>query len=100
MSKRIYFIGFIFLLLLFSCKSEPRLPEEDEIIYRDLEQIRERGKLVDLTDYNSISYFIYRGEPMGFQFELLQEFADHLQIELEVVTENDLNLSFNMLNDG
>lgn len=100
MSNRIYFIGFLFLLLLFSCKSEPGLPEEDEIIYRDLEQIRERGKLVALTDYNSISYFIYRGEPMGFQFELLQEFADYLQIELEVVTENDLNLSFNMLNDG
>ncbi|MEE4215951.1 MAG: transporter substrate-binding domain-containing protein [Bacteroidales bacterium] len=74
--------------------------DEHTPISRDLDQIRERGKLIALTDYNSISYFIYRGEPMGFQFELLQEFSDYLQIELELVTENDLSRSFEMLNDG
>jgi len=98
--KKIYFSGLIIQLLFFSCSSDPELVSESAPVHRDLEQIRERGKLVALTDYNSISYFIYRGEPMGFQFELLQEFADYLQIELEIVTENDLSLSFNMLNDG
>lgn len=97
--KRICF----FLLIvsaLFSCDSGSLPVNENVPVDRDLDEIRERGKLIALTDYNSISYFIYRGEPMGFQFELLREFADYLQIELELVTENDLSQSFNMLNDG
>jgi membrane-bound lytic murein transglycosylase F len=32
---------------------------------------------------NSTNYFVYRGEPMGFHFELLNEFADHLGVDLE-----------------
>lgn len=66
----------------------------------DLEQIRERGKLIAITDFNSTSYFIYRGEPMGFQYELLQAYADYLQLELVLITENDLNIAFEMLNHG
>ena len=98
--KRIYFFAFILSLLIFSCDSGPKAVDDNIPVNPDLDEIRERGKLVALTDFNSISYFIYRGEPMGFQFELLQEFADYLQIELEIVTENDLSLSFEMLNDG
>jgi len=98
--NRVYFISLILTLLITSCSTDPPENDEDFIIHRDLEEIRERGKLVALTDFNSISYFIYRGEPMGFQFELLQEFADYLQIELEILTENDLGLSFEMLNNG
>ncbi|MFO7756570.1 MAG: transporter substrate-binding domain-containing protein [Bacteroidales bacterium] len=90
----------IILHSFYSCDSRRSVMDDTGIISRDLEQIRERGKLVALTDYNSISYFIYKGEPMGFQYELLREFADYLQIELEVVTENDLSLSFEMLNNG
>ncbi len=100
MIARVYFIVLFFSLLFFSCDSGRAPNEGSQTIYRDLDQIRERGKLVALTDYNSISYFIYRGEPMGFQFELLQYFADYLQIELELITENDLGRSFDMLNDG
>jgi len=98
--NRIYFIVFISSLSIFSCDFKTVPVDENTPISRDLEQIGERGKLVALTDYNSISYFIYRGEPMGFQFEMLQEFSDYLQLELEIVTENDLNTSFVMLNDG
>ncbi|MFO7851132.1 MAG: transporter substrate-binding domain-containing protein [Bacteroidota bacterium] len=98
--KRIYFFLLIVSALLFSCDSGSLPVNEKVPVSRDLDEIRERGKLIALTDYNSISYFIYRGEPMGFQFELLREFADYLQIELELVTENDLSKSFNMLNDG
>lgn len=97
---RINILFFIFSLLIFSCDRGTMPVDEHTPINRDLDQIRERGSLIALTDYNSISYFIYRGEPMGFQFELLQEFSDYLQIELEVVTENDLSRSFEMLNDG
>ena len=41
----------------------------------DLPQIIERGELTVLTVSGSTSYFNYRGEPMGFQYELAQQFA-------------------------
>jgi membrane-bound lytic murein transglycosylase F len=66
----------------------------------DLEEIREKGKLVVVTDYNSTSYFIYRGQPMGYQYQMLQELAKYLDLRLEVEVSNDLNESFTALNSG
>jgi membrane-bound lytic murein transglycosylase F len=37
---------------------------------------------------------------MGFHYELLEEFTDHLGIDLEIITENHLDHAFNMLNSG
>ncbi len=66
----------------------------------DLEEIQEKGKLVVVTDYNSTSYFIYRGQPMGYQYQMLQELATYLDLRLEVKVSNDLEDSFNNLNQG
>ena len=44
-----------------------------EVTNYDLPQIKDSGELVALTLNSSTSYFDYRGEPMGFQYEL----ADH-----------------------
>lgn len=54
---------------------------------RDLSEIAEGGHLTMLTMTNATSYFIYRGELMGFEFGLLWSFArDHdLALEVEVV---------------
>ncbi|MFW6365974.1 MAG: transporter substrate-binding domain-containing protein, partial [Spirochaetota bacterium] len=49
-----------------------------------LDRIRERGRLIAVTSYNENSYFIYRGEPFGFEYELLTLLADELGVELEV----------------
>jgi membrane-bound lytic murein transglycosylase F len=65
-----------------------------------LDRIREEGVLKVVTEYNSISYFIYRGQPMGFQFEMLQELADYMKLELNVTVSNDLEKNFRDLNDG
>ena len=54
----------------------------------DLPQIMERGELVALTLNSSTSYFNYRGEPMGFQFELAQMFCHSIGVELKIVTVN------------
>ena len=66
----------------------------------NLEQIRQEGILKVVTEYNSISYFIYRGQPMGFQFEMLQAMANHLDLELEVTVSNDLDKNFRDLKEG
>lgn len=100
MGTRLILIGLIVSLIALSCNSDSKKNDEDLTISRDLSQIRERGKLVAVTDFNSTSYFIYRGEPMGFQYELLQAYADFLDLELVIVTENDLSIAFGMLDRG
>ncbi|MFO7827582.1 MAG: transporter substrate-binding domain-containing protein [Bacteroidales bacterium] len=62
-----------------------------------LERIQKRGKIIAVTDFNSTNYFIYRGEPMGYQYELLKLLADHLDVDLEVAVENDVDKNFEML---
>jgi len=64
-----------------------------------LELIQQSGKLTALIDYNSTNYFIYRGQPMGYQFELLKAFTEHLGVKLEIVTNNNLEESFRKLQD-
>ncbi len=64
---------------------------------KTLDQIRERGKLVAITDYNSTNYFIYRGQPMGYHYELLRSFADNLGVKLVIIPENDIQKAFEML---
>lgn len=76
---------------------EPRIEKHGQ---PDLEEIREKGKLVVVTDYNSTSYFIYRGQPMGYQYQMLQELANYLDLRLDVQVSNDLDESFTKLNAG
>ncbi len=65
-----------------------------------IEKIKKKGKLVAVMDFNSTNYFIYRGEPMGYQYELLQLLAKELDVKLEVKVENDVDENFNMLSKG
>lgn len=98
-------VGFIFLLT--SCldqhdqKIAEILQEEDTPVeFSCLDQVRDRGRLVALTDYNSINYFLYRGEPMGYQYEKLKLLAEYLGVKLEVKVSNDIDKSFSRLNAG
>ncbi|MCD8292233.1 MAG: transporter substrate-binding domain-containing protein, partial [Prevotellaceae bacterium] len=50
----------------------------------DLPEIMERGELVVLTLSGSTSYFNYRGQEMGFQYELAEQFARSLGLRLHV----------------
>jgi membrane-bound lytic murein transglycosylase F len=63
-------------------------------------EIQDRGKLVVLTENTSISYYLYKGHPMGYDFELLQAFAKENNLELEIKIIEDLNDMFELLNEG
>ncbi|MGD9931209.1 MAG: transporter substrate-binding domain-containing protein [Mangrovibacterium sp.] len=56
------------------------------------------GKLRAVVDYNSTNYFIYRGKPMGFKYELLQHLANDMGIRLEISVSNNLQETFEGLN--
>ena len=72
---------------------------EDQVSI-DLPQIRERDTLRAITSYSSTSYFLYRGQPMGYEYELLERLAEHLDMELEIVVADNLNEVFSMLHKG
>ncbi len=67
---------------------------------RDLAELKKDGVLKAIAIYNSTEYFLYRGEPMGFEYELLQELAEHLGLELEMVVAKNVNELFDLLNSG
>jgi len=99
--KFIIFLLFISLIpASYSCKTEEISPKVLAAQGIDLAQIRNKGKLSVVTDFNSINYFIYRGQPMGFQYEMLKELAKYLDIELELKTNNDVAANFESLING
>ena len=89
----------------FSCNNTETQTNDEEIkntISKPtlLDKIKKRGKLIAVTDYNSTNYFVYRGTPMGYQFELLKLLADHLEVKLVLEINNDINECFEGLNTG
>ena len=66
----------------------------------DLEAIKRRGALIALTRYNSTSFFIYKGRPMGFEYELLKLFADDLGVDLQMKIAPNRDSLFSMLENG
>jgi membrane-bound lytic murein transglycosylase F len=69
-------------------------------VERDLPAIREAGTLNVLFTFNSTGYFIYRGETMGYEYELLSLFARDSKLKLKPVVVRDSNELFARLNAG
>ncbi len=64
---------------------------------RSLQQIVESGKLRAYTTYSATGYFLYNGEPMGFEYEMLKRFASSLDIELELIVSHQRDSVFDLL---
>lgn len=89
----------LFAVLSDNTEQEVQLVERKPYV-RDLDQIREDGVLRAITTYSMTSYFLYRGEPMGFEYELLQRLATELGVKLEIVIADDMDDMIGMLNRG
>lgn len=87
--------------LAVSCADDgPRVEVEESAIERDWADIEERDTLVALTEFNSTSYFVYRGEPMGLEYELLRAFAAAHDLVLRTEVMRDRRELINQLNRG
>lgn len=66
----------------------------------DLAGIRERGVLRVLTRNNATTYYLYRGELVGFEYEMARRFAEQLGVRLQMVVADDHAQLMPMLKDG
>jgi membrane-bound lytic murein transglycosylase F len=100
------FIFFIFGIFFFSgCDQQSATRKRgsgktEPTDNKTLQKIKKEGKLTALTTYSGTSYFLYRGQPMGFEYELLKRFADHLGVELEILVSQNIDSLLNELNGG
>jgi len=88
---------FIVIALFNTCNYSKTSYDKNQI---DLDHILKKGRLVAITDNNTLNYFFYKGRPYGFQLELLENYANFLGVELEIVTNNSIRESFSMLDAG
>jgi membrane-bound lytic murein transglycosylase F len=90
-------------LFLYCCGSDSTEPKagdsENPASVKDYQRIIEKGRLVVLAENSSTSYFVYRGEKMGFEYEILREFAKEIGLELEVKTVANLDNLIPMLDN-
>ena len=68
--------------------------------YGDLAEIKRRGVLRVITRNSAVTFFLWRGEQMGFEFELLRKFAKHHDLHVEMVVAPRHASLFEMLRRG
>lgn len=109
MFKKINFkltlIFIVVFLLFFMCRNNNTVKksgQEKPITKKQsfIKEILEKGEITAVTESNSTSYFIYRGTPMGYQYELLNSFAEYLGVRLNIFVNNDIGKSIELLNNN
>ncbi|WP_138431297.1 transglycosylase SLT domain-containing protein [Fodinibius saliphilus] len=111
--SRLYLAGTLAVsLLLSSCSFSEDVPLGDdtdqqglnvsvvEPIKRDYGQIKENGVLRMITRYSSNTYFLHQGLEWGFEYELVDKFADQHDLALEVVVIGPDENPYDLLNSG
>lgn len=62
--------------------------EKEEISY-DLTEIIDNGELRVITSKNAISYFINNEEEMGYEYDLIRNYADYIGVDIKLVIAKD-----------
>lgn len=90
----------ITLLICCSCGRHQRTTSLTEPVDFDLDSIISRGKIRIVTDYNSLNYFVCKDMAVGYQYDLTNEYAKTLGVEVEIIVSNDNELNIEMLDNG
>jgi len=78
-------------------KDEQTDKKEHERAQKAYERVLKRGKLIVLMQNSTTSYFVYRGAKMGYEYELIAEFAKSMGLKVEIVPIKDLDRLIPML---
>lgn len=82
----------ILLILSYSTPTDERIP--DPIKHVDFSDILVRDTLNVILGYNSLNYFIYKGTPMGYQYEIVNKLAKDMGLKVNFTISNDLERAF------
>ena len=78
-----------------------QLTHKPETIYTDdFQAIKKRRTLRIITRNNAASYFLWRGELLGFEYDLAKKFADEHGLRIEVITAPSHDEQIPMLLEG
>lgn len=69
-------------------------------VQRDFAEIKQSGVLRMITHYSSNTYFLNQGIEVGFEYELVREFARENDLALEVIIAGVDENPFDLLNSG
>lgn len=106
---KLLFITVLLTFVMLSCsKKGDKIPESSESfpvtvhepIERDFDDIKESGVLRMITFYSSNTYFLNQGIEVGFEYELLKEFARENDLAVEVIIAGAEENPFDLLNKG
>ncbi len=99
--KVILFLGVFFFFI--SCgNAERNKKKTSSVTHQDssLIRIKKRKKLIAATNFSPINYFIYRGQTLGYEYEMLRHFTSFLGVELEIKIINDVDSAIANVNKG
>ena len=86
----------LILLTLLACDSQRfRLNKRPKKV--DWKEIKKNGVLTVLAENGPASYFIYKGRNMGYEYELLHEFAKDVGIRIQIKTVHNFDSIFSKL---
>jgi membrane-bound lytic murein transglycosylase F len=106
MTKLHYLAYVVPLFFVAACaKHQPEAEALNEPVKKppiefDLQAIKQRDTLKAIVDNSTTSYFIYKGQPMGYEYELLSLLAEDLGVQLELIITRDIEDALDKLNSG
>ncbi|MBL7943875.1 MAG: transporter substrate-binding domain-containing protein [Flavobacteriales bacterium] len=96
-------LGILVARIVSSCSPAAAKPQGLKLpppIAFDLDSILARDTLILLTENSATSYYKYRGQPRGYDYEMVKAFARHLGVKLKVEVLDDVDEMFEKLNKG
>ncbi len=90
----------LFVFALVSCGSETYrepvvLPQAN-----DLQYVKQQGVLTAIVEPSPHAYYLYKGKPAGYTYEMLKSFASYLEVDLNILVSSSLTQSFMLLGEG
>jgi len=99
MQFRPFILSFIFFalvggLMLSDILSAHDSAKKDPVKIHDYDSIIASDTLHVVMGYNSVNYFVYKGTPMGYQYEMVQELCKDMGLFLDLTVTNDVEEAF------
>lgn len=91
-SKLLFFLSLLIGLFVIQTSCENKVKKEEVFACKtDWKDIKEKEVLTILAENSPVSYFLYKGKNMGFEYELLHEFAKDMDLRIQVKMMHNLD---------